>query len=164
MDQYGRWITESSEAIIVYLSESGHYMHVDDPTTALSAIRNVAFPSVERILVKSLEKNSASTAITLYRSLKLGWPRERFNERMLNRLGYRMLAANRLTDAIALFELNVAEYPKASNPYDSLGEAYMAAGNKTLAIKNYRRSLRLNPRNSNAERMLHELTRPPTKG
>ena len=32
-----------------------------------------------------------------------------------------------MLDAITVFELNVAEFPDASNPYDSLGEAYLAS-------------------------------------
>ena len=40
-----------------------------------------------------------------------------------------------MKDAIEIFKLNVAAYPEASNPYDSLGEAYMVNGDKKLAIK-----------------------------
>jgi tetratricopeptide (TPR) repeat protein len=36
--------------------------------------------------------------------------------------------------------------PQSFNVYDSLGEAYAAAGEKELAIKNYEKSLELNSR------------------
>ena len=49
------------------------------------------------------------------------------------------------------------EYPKSANVYDSLGEAYMQAGQKDLAIQNYKMSLRLNPENRNAIEMLRKL-------
>ncbi len=69
-----------------------------------------------------------------------------------------MLMGNgRLQDAITIFKLNVAEYPQAANPYDSLGEAYMKAGNKELAIWNYRKTLALEPKNQNAVEMLKKL-------
>jgi len=38
-----------------------------------------------------------------------------------------LLFAGKTDDAIQVFRLNVEEYPKAWNPYDSLGEAYMKA-------------------------------------
>jgi hypothetical protein len=51
-------------------------------------------------------------------------------------------------------ELNVRLYRESSNAYDSLGEAYMIGGNKELAIKNYEKSVELNPQNDNGFRML----------
>jgi hypothetical protein len=33
-----------------------------------------------------------------------------------------------VSEAIEFFKLNVAAYPGSFNPYDSLGEAYLAAG------------------------------------
>jgi cytochrome c-type biogenesis protein CcmH/NrfG len=44
--------------------------------------------------------------------------------------------------------------PKGSNACDSLGEAYVEAGTKDLAVANYRRSLELDPKNDNAIAML----------
>jgi tetratricopeptide (TPR) repeat protein len=63
-----------------------------------------------------------------------------------------------MKEAIEIFKLNVAAYPKAWNSYDSLGEAYMINGNKELAIKNYKKSLELNPKNNSALKMLKKLT------
>jgi Flp pilus assembly protein TadD len=60
-------------------------------------------------------------------------------------------------DAIAVFQRNALEYPQSSNVYDSLGEAYMKAGQKELAIRNYEKSLQLNPKNQNAIEMLKKL-------
>jgi len=44
--------------------------------------------------------------------------------------------------------VNVEVYSNFTNVYDSLGEAHMANGDKTLAIKNYKKSLALNPQNA----------------
>jgi Flp pilus assembly protein TadD len=60
-------------------------------------------------------------------------------------------------DAIQVFQMNVQEYPKSWNCYDSLGEAYMKAGQKDLAIQNYNKSLELNPNNTNGAEMLKKL-------
>jgi tetratricopeptide (TPR) repeat protein len=40
----------------------------------------------------------------------------------------------------------------------SLGEAYMLGGNKELAIKNYQRSVELDPDNKSGREMLKKLT------
>ncbi|MEK6287021.1 MAG: tetratricopeptide repeat protein [Acidobacteriota bacterium] len=45
----------------------------------------------------------------------------------------------------------------ANTSYDSLGEAYMIDGNKELAIKDYQRSIELNPRNTNGIATLKKL-------
>jgi cytochrome c-type biogenesis protein CcmH/NrfG len=56
-----------------------------------------------------------------------------------------------------VFQRNVQDYPQSSNAYDSLGEAYMKTGQKDLAIKNYEKSLELNPKNDNGKEMLKKL-------
>jgi len=80
-----------------------------------------------------------------------------FDEVELNRLGYQLLKAKKFKEAIRIFQLNVEAYPKSSNVYDSLGEAYMDNGNNEEAIGNYRRSLKLNPKNRSGARMLEKL-------
>jgi Flp pilus assembly protein TadD len=56
------------------------------------------------------------------------------------------------------FKLNVEFNPKSWNAYDSLAEAYMQAGEKELAIANYKKSLELNPGNTNATDALKKLS------
>jgi len=63
-------------------------------------------------------------------------------------------------EAIRIFQLNVEAYPRSSNVYDSLGEAYMDDGNKAAAIRNYQKSLELNAKNRNAVVMLQKLKTP----
>ena len=48
-------------------------------------------------------------------------------------------------------------YPQGFNTYDSLAEAYLAAGERELSIKNYKRSLELNPQNTNATAALKRI-------
>jgi CubicO group peptidase (beta-lactamase class C family) len=78
-------------------------------------------------------------------------------ESTLNNLGYMLLFSGEVQDAIAVFQRNVQQYPTWGNAYDSLGEAYMKAGQKDLAIQNYEMSLKLNPKNRNAVDMLKKL-------
>jgi len=75
----------------------------------------------------------------------------------LNQLGYTLLYSGHEKEAITVFQENVQEFPKSSNVYDSLGEAYAKVGEKDLAIANYEKSLQLNPKNQNAVERLKKL-------
>jgi CubicO group peptidase (beta-lactamase class C family) len=97
-------------------------------------------------------------AVEGYRKIKQNRPDSvAINENRINNLGYTLMRAKKLPEAIALLKLNVEFYPESSNVYDSLGEAYMNNGDKELAITNYKRSLELNPKNTNATEMLKKL-------
>lgn len=81
-----------------------------------------------------------------------------FNENVMNWLGYHFLYWwGREKDALELFKLIVSVYPNSSNAYDSLAEAYLILGNNDQAIKNYEKSLELNPDNQNAKNVLEQL-------
>ena len=79
------------------------------------------------------------------------------SEAQVNALGYRLLGKKRVEEAVEAFKMNVEDYPNSSNAYDSLGEAYMIKGDKELSVRNYQRSLELNPDNTNAVEMLRRL-------
>jgi hypothetical protein len=101
-------------------------------------------------------------AIAYYHELRSGEDestRYDVRESQLNATGYRLLEDGKTELAIGIFKLNVAEHPESANTYDSLGEAYAAAGDKELAIKNYEKSLELDPGNDNARRVLEDLRR-----
>lgn len=109
-------------------------------------------------LERDIEDNGIEAAIKAFEAGKTGGAGTyHFTEDQINRLGYRFLGSGRLQEAIAVFELNVREFPGAFNTYDSLGEAHMTAGNKELAIKNYKKSIELNPNNTNGLDMLKRL-------
>ncbi len=80
-----------------------------------------------------------------------------FSEQKLNQAGYAYLQGGKVKEAIELFKLNVMAYPDSWNTYDSLAEAYLAVGNKELAIFYYEKSLKLNPGNVNAVNQLKNL-------
>jgi dienelactone hydrolase len=66
-----------------------------------------------------------------------------FSEAVMNRIAYGSLAAGDIEGAIALFQMNVAVYPNSPNVYDSLGDAYLADGQKDLARQNAQKALEL---------------------
>ena len=75
----------------------------------------------------------------------------------VNQLGYGLLSDGKVNEAIAVFTLNAEAFPTSSNVYDSRGEAYMKAGEKAAAIRDYKKSVELNPRNTNGFDKLKEL-------
>jgi CubicO group peptidase (beta-lactamase class C family) len=113
------------------------------------------------VLISTVLDHGVEAALKQYRELRSDFGEKYdLSENQLNTLGYALLGHDRVKDAIEIFKLNVAAFPESANPYDSLGEAYLADGQKGLAIENYRRSLELNPDNSNAAGMLKKLENP----
>ena len=78
-------------------------------------------------------------------------------ENEMNNVGYRFLQAGKVKEAIAVFQLNVASFPESGNVYDSLGEAYLEDGKKELAIKNYSKSVEIDPKNEGGIKILEKL-------
>jgi CubicO group peptidase (beta-lactamase class C family) len=79
------------------------------------------------------------------------------NENNLNELGYRFLGKEKNKVAKDIFEINMMLYPESFNVYDSYAEACMELGENDLAIKNYQKSLSLNPKNDNARNQIEKL-------
>jgi CubicO group peptidase (beta-lactamase class C family) len=95
-------------------------------------------------------------AIDEYSILKKANP-SAMDENTLVELGYHLFGLKKLPDAIQVMKLEVQEYPKFWNAYDSLGEMYMNVGEKQLAIQNYEKSIELKPDNQNGIDMLKKL-------
>ncbi|PNQ72552.1 serine hydrolase [Hanstruepera neustonica] len=120
---------------------------LEKPTTSIATVIN-----------KEIDANGMESAIKLYHQLKTEQPDTyKFDENQLNTLAYKYLSEDKPTIALELFKLNVASFPNASNPYDSLGEGYLKVGDTTQAITNYKKSLELNPANDNAKTVLLSL-------
>ena len=66
-------------------------------------------------------------------------------EQIMEWFAYEQLQAGNTTQALEILLLNAAAYPDSPNVYDSLGDAYLAGGQKDLALKNTRKALELLP-------------------
>ena len=114
--------------------------------------------SVADVLLKTVNEKGVEAGVVQYRDLKAKQSATYdFSEPELNTLGYRLLQAGKIKEAVEIFKLNVEAYPQGFNTYDSLGEAYVAAGERELAVRNYRKSLELNPKNTSASEALKKL-------
>ena len=78
-------------------------------------------------------------------------------ETELNSCGYVLLMRKDLKEAITVFRINTNLYPYSPNCFDSLGEAYLAAGDKESSKACYERVLQLDPKNENAKAQLEKL-------
>jgi CubicO group peptidase (beta-lactamase class C family) len=118
--------------------------------------------SIVSALDKTIAEKGIAAGIAQYRDLKAKQPATYdFAEPELNRLGYQLLRNGKPKEAIEIFKLNVEAYPQGFNAYDSLAEAYMTINERELAIQNYKKSLELNPNNTNATEILKRLDNAP---
>jgi hypothetical protein len=136
---------------------SKDYKENNDP--ALSAVMSYTpIPGLSDIVMEALAQNDLQLAARRYqeyRADKVHFYAD--TERAINTIGYRLIQMKRYDQAVAVLSWNVRDYPNSANAYDSLAEAYMNAGNKEMAIKNYERAVELNPRNLAAVEQLRKL-------
>jgi CubicO group peptidase (beta-lactamase class C family) len=118
-----------------------------------------SYKSPRNTLLKNIAAKGAEAALREYREWRKGRAAgEVINKDQMNSLGYELLYSwKRVNDAIEVFKLNVEDHPQSSNVYDSLGEAYAVNGDKDLAVKNYERSVELNPNNTGGIEALKKL-------
>lgn len=115
-------------------------------------------PPVADVLWLVVNTRGTQAAIQKYFELKKSdTAAHEIDENTLLQIAYQLLSAGKTNDAIEIFKLEVQDYPKYWNSYDSLGEAYMKAGQKDLAIENYQKSIELKPDNQNGIDMLKKL-------
>ena len=110
----------------------------------------------ERLRIAMMKSVKKGTQSQVYKEAKKKYSQVTF-EATLNNLGYDYILADELSDAIKILKLNTIEHPNSFNVFDSLGEAYMLNGDTELSIKNYKKSIELNPENNNAIQMIKKM-------
>jgi len=106
--------------------------------------------------LKALEIMAPSQIDNNFLGMKNKYPEFQWMS-ILNRMGYQFLRDKKENKAIAIFELATREFPTVANTFDSLGDGYMATGNKEKAITSYTKSLQLNPNNQRTKNKLKKL-------
>lgn len=120
-------------------------------------------PAGLQALRLALQQRGFVQAAAVYARLKQQHPELYLAEDYVNNWGYSLLRQGQKQSALELFKFNVQLYPASANTYDSLAEVYEATGDGDSAIQNYRRSLLLNPTNTNATEHLQKLVAAGTK-
>lgn len=124
---------------------------------AVTWINTGRFDSPARVLLKTIVTDGAEKAIADYRKRREGSSENRLSENQINSLGYDLLRARKIDEAIAVFRLNTEDFPASANTWDSLAEGFMVKGDKQKAIEYYKKSLALDPNNKNAEEKIKQL-------
>lgn len=137
-----------------------------------------AYEAIKTSNVKALQtvfdKEGAVAALNYYNKIEYNWglhsdelcilpgtfpvAKYNFSENELNNLGYDYMKKGKIKEAQATFYLNTVMFPDSFNVWDSLAEWYMNNGDYSNAVKNYKKSLRINPHNANARDKIRELS------
>lgn len=78
-------------------------------------------------------------------------------ENDFNVLAYQLARQRKLDESLAILKMNIQAFPDSWNVYDSYGEMLAWSGNTEEAIKNFEKSLALNPENENAVKNLNQI-------
>ncbi|MCE3278077.1 MAG: hypothetical protein K0S44_268 [Bacteroidetes bacterium] len=111
--------------------------------------------SVAFSLANTMAKDGIPAALSNYKEVKNSGNYD-LNESEMNIVGYQLLESGKTKEAAAIFKLSTEAFPNSFNVYDSYGEVLMALGDKTQAIENYKKSVRLNPGSRNGLKVLKE--------
>jgi len=156
-----RRLSEKITVIILTNKGNSKRLEINDAILNILSGRSYVFPkrSIAEMIYEAISKKGFEAAMKTYQTLRAANDSTYdFGEPELNSLGYQLLYGNHKTsEAIEIFQLNTDAYPKSSNAFDSLAEAYEVSGNKELAIKNYQTAVELDPTNLHAVDMLKKL-------
>jgi CubicO group peptidase (beta-lactamase class C family) len=108
---------------------------------------------------RDIVRNGSQALTTHSTQLKDGT----ISEDSINSAGYLLLEQKKYADAIAVFTRNTELHPQSANTWDSLGEAYVNAGQKDQAIQSYEKALQLNPNQESSKTALAKLHSEPTE-
>jgi CubicO group peptidase (beta-lactamase class C family) len=95
--------------------------------------------NIENLMAKSFYEKDISKGIDIYHEFKLDTVNYSSSETGLNTLGYKLLEADKTDDALAVFKLNMEEYPGSANTYDSYGDVLLIKGDSIGALINFKR-------------------------
>ena len=108
---------------------------------------------IASVVRKMIDEKGVDAAIKKYNYIKENKGDEyAFDEGNMNMLGYAYLRDENIDEALAIFKLNMEEYPMSANTYDSYAEGLM---NQSIAY--YKKSIEMNPNNQNGFDMLEKM-------
>lgn len=133
------------------------------PTSLMRILNNEPYKldvkSLAGAMGREYNRRGLDVMLKVFQQLK-GSAEYDLSEDEINELGLRLLYDKKdAKAAIEVLRLNTEQFPKSFNVWDSLGEAYYNAGNLEDAIKNYEKSLQLNPDSKDGKRMLEKIRR-----
>ena len=114
--------------------------------------------SIGALVYETTQKQGLDAALKQYKEAKQNQADAfQFSPNQLNVVGYKLLQHGQIKEALEFFKLNVESYPDKASVYDSLGDAYLANGDKEQAAKNFKKSLELDGADTSAIESLRSL-------
>jgi imidazolonepropionase-like amidohydrolase len=142
---------------IVGVMAKGNWMSRDDLDKMLNSMAG-EFDREHRLVDDVLSHGPAGTIAEYHRSVRPG-SKPYFSESTMNLLGYYFLGHKRFDEAISLFTLVTEAYPRSAEAFDSLGDAYAAAGRTSDALESYERSVKLDPAREDTKTKMKKIQR-----
>ena len=93
----------------------------------------------EIVLAKKILNEDIDKGIAYYHEIKKDTTAYEVEEGNLNQLGYRLLQNGNIEESLKIFKLNIDEYPKSANVYDSYGDALLEKGDSLNALKHFKK-------------------------
>jgi tetratricopeptide (TPR) repeat protein len=120
--------------------------------------------TLEEELGSAYRRGGSAAALARYRELReryYGHGGYDFGERSLDAFGRDLLEKGDREAAIAVLRENASRFPGSGSVWDSLAEAYLSAGNRTLALIYSRKALEIDPDNAGALARIRRLEEKP---
>jgi 6-phosphogluconolactonase len=115
-------------------------------------------PKLSNLLYSASSGNTLAKMIdSISKNIELFESQYTFEEFDINKVAYRLMEAERFSEARHLFTFNIDRYPKSWNVYDSMGELELIQGNYKYAKQLYKQSLTLNADNTSAKVALENI-------
>jgi len=141
----------------IFANECGHIIFRDNPLLVISAIVKAYAGTLNREQNDEMIKRLLSYNLVAANDARREELQYRHSMDDLVSWGNALLQKNEKEKAIEGFKLNVFFNLENADAFENLAQAYESAGNKELAIENYKHSLQLNPGNTNAKDHLKKL-------
>lgn len=114
-------------------------------------------PPTRGAFAAELARQGFDRASAVYRTFKQRDSSFALSEVEVNAWGYQLMRAGDTKSSVAILRLNAELHGDSWNAFDSLGEAYAGAGNTPMAVDCFRKSLAMNPNNTDAVAWLERL-------
>lgn len=149
-------IPKTNSCIVLFSNTSNSLLHRIN--TAILAILNdqsYDFPlkPLTLFMDRIIEKEGINKGIAFYKANSKN-PVYYISEDELILSGYYFLKQDNFNKALKIFKLAIETFPSKWNPHQSYAEALMKIGQKKEALASFKKSLKLNPKNGRAARMI----------
>lgn len=117
------------------------FMPKDQPGVKVTRLAAQRAPVSLADFLNALEEEGADAAIAAYRDAWKSRGEPPVAEAIVNLAGYTHLGTGRVAEGLKLLALNTEAFPKSANVWDSLADAWLAAGDEAKAVELARKAL-----------------------